>query len=56
MWIAIASDYFTLTENPWYYITDAVCLFFSLRGLVMYEKLPAKPEIVEITGKKPLLK
>ena len=56
MWMAIAPDYFTLAENPWYYITGAVCLFFSLRGLIMYEKLPAKPAIVEATGKKPLLK
>ena len=56
MWMAIAPDYFTLAENPWYYITGAVCLFFALRGLVMYEKLPAKPEIVEATGKNPLLK
>ena len=56
MWMAIAPDYFTLAENPWYYIVGAVCLFFALRGLVMYEKLPAKPEVVEATGKKPLLK
>ena len=37
-------------------ITGIVCLFFALRGLIMYEKLPAKPEVVEATGKKPLLK
>ncbi len=52
----IAMDYFTVAENPWYYITGAVCLLFALRGLIMYEKLPAKPDVVEATGKKPLLK
>lgn len=56
MWMAIAPDYFGLDVNPWYYITGIMCLFMSIRGAIMYEKLPQKPAIVEATGKKPLLK
>lgn len=56
MWAAIAPDFFSLEANPWYYIVGVVCLFCAIRGFVIYEKLPAKPEIIEITGKKPLLK
>lgn len=56
MWMAVAPDFFGIEANPWYYITGAVCLFMAIRGLVIYEKLPAKPAIVEATGKKPLLK
>lgn len=56
MWAAIAPDFFSLAQNPWYYITGAVCLFFAVRGAVIYEKLPEKPAIIEATGKKPLLK
>ena len=28
--------------NPWYYIMGAVCLYFAIRGLVIYRRLPAK--------------
>ena len=56
MWMAIAPEYFALGVNPWYYIMGAVCLFFAIRGAVMYERLPKKPDIIEATGKKPLLK
>ena len=42
MWEAIAPDFFSLEANPWYYIMGVVCLFFSVRGLVQYRKLPAK--------------
>ncbi len=56
MWMAIAPEFFSWEVNPWYYITGVVCLFFAIRGIVIYEKLPAKPDIVPATGKKPLLK
>ena len=56
MWMAIAPEYFSLAENPWFYITGAVCLFFAVRGMVLYELMPAKPAIVEATGKAPKLK
>lgn len=44
MWLAIAPDFFSLSANPWYYITGAVCLLLSIRGLYTYLKLPAKSE------------
>ena len=56
MWMAIAPEYFSLAENPWFYITGAVCLFFAVRGMVLYERMPAKPAIVEATGKAPKLR
>lgn len=42
MWVAIAPDFFSLSANPWYYIMGVICLFFAVRGLVLYEKLPEK--------------
>ena len=56
MWAAIAPDFFGLAENPWYYIVGVVCLAFAIRGAILYEKMPAKPAIIEATGEKPLLK
>lgn len=56
MWAAIAPESFGLAENPWYYIVGIVCLAFAIRGFVLYEKLPAKPAVIEAAGKKPLLK
>lgn len=41
MWVAIAPDFFSLSENPWYYIMGAICLFLSIRGLVIYKKIAA---------------
>ena len=32
MWLAISPDFFSLLENPWYYIMGIVCLFFAVRG------------------------
>ncbi|MEE1295893.1 MAG: hypothetical protein UHD09_03375 [Bifidobacterium sp.] len=55
MWEAIAPDFFGLKANPWYYIVGVVCLFCSIRGAVLYERLPKKPAVIEATGKKPLL-
>ena len=42
MWVAIAPQFFSISENPWYYIMGIVCLFFAIRGLVIYCKLPPK--------------
>ncbi len=39
MWVRISPNFFSITENPWYYIMGAVCLFFSVRGLLIYLKM-----------------
>ena len=44
MWVCIAPDFFSLSANPWYYITGLVCLAMAIRGLVIYLKLPEKNE------------
>ena len=31
MWVCIAPDFFSLQENPWYYIMGVVCLYFAVR-------------------------
>lgn len=38
MWLCIAPQYFSIEENPWYYIMGAICLFFSIRGLLIFRK------------------
>ena len=40
MWLAIEPDFFSIAANPWYYIMGIICLFFAIRGLYIYEKLP----------------
>lgn len=40
MWLAIEPDFFSISANPWYYIMGIICLFFAIRGLYIYEKLP----------------
>lgn len=52
MWVAIAPEYFSMSANPWYYIMGAVCLFFAIRGAIIYEKLPEKNAISKITGRR----
>lgn len=42
MWVCIAPDFFSLQENPWYYIMGVVCLYFAVRGLLKFLKLPEK--------------
>ena len=42
MWLAVSPEYFSLSANPWYYIMGVVCLYFAIRGLVVYAKLPKK--------------
>ena len=42
MWMCIAPDFFSPEANLWYYIMGVVCLFFAIRGLVIYRRLPEK--------------
>ncbi len=51
MWLCIAPDFFAPSENPWYYIMGVICLYFAIRGIVVYEKMPEKEDIMK-TGKK----
>ena len=51
MWVCIAPEFFSFHENPWYYLMGIICLFFAIRGIVIYEKLPEKEDIMH-TGKK----
>lgn len=53
MWLLISPAYFAPSENPWYYITGAVTLFFAVRGCYVYAKLPPKPEALP-DGRKPI--
>lgn len=56
MWVCIAPDFFSLSQNPWYYIVGVVCLFFAIRGLVQYLKLPEKGALLPAGKTKPTLK
>ena len=40
MWKEISPKFFSVENNPWYYIMGAVCTFMSVRGLFIYMKLP----------------
>lgn len=42
MWVCIAPDFFSMSANPWYYITGLVCLAMAIRGLIIYLKLPKR--------------
>lgn len=53
MWALIAPQFFSVANNPWYYVVGAVTLFFALRGCWVYAKLPKKPELLD-DGKKPV--
>lgn len=55
MWAAVAPKFFSLHENPWYYIMGIVCLFFAVRAAVVYEKLPPKTDLMN-SGKKVILR
>ena len=39
MWVAVNPDFFSLKADPWYYIMGIACLYFSVRGLVLYCKM-----------------
>ena len=40
MWKEISPNYFSIEYNIWYYIVGLVCFVMSLRGLIIYLKLP----------------
>ena len=40
MWKEISPEFFSIRYNPWYYIMGAICCFMSIRGLLIYIKLP----------------
>ena len=40
MWKEISPNYFSIECNIWYYIVGLVCFVMSLRGLIIYLKLP----------------
>ncbi len=39
MWTCIAPQFFSLEENPWYYLMGIVCLIFAIRGVIVYLRL-----------------
>lgn len=52
MW-SLISPYFALENNPWYYVMGAVVFCFAIYDVVVYAKLPKKPEVLG-SGKKPI--
>ena len=42
MWLAVKPEFFSLSANPWYYLTGLFCLASSVYGLWLYIKLPPK--------------
>lgn len=42
MWAAVSS-YFSMANNPWFYIIGVVAIFFSIRTFFVLKKLPPKP-------------
>lgn len=52
MW-SLISPYFALENNPWYYVMGAVVFCFAIYDVVVYAKLPKKPEVLE-SGKRPI--
>jgi len=50
MWV-LTSDYFSFSNNPWFYIIGAVSIGFAIRNLVILKKMPAKPKFTS-EGKK----
>lgn len=45
MW-SLASPYFSMANNPWFYVLGIVAIFFACRNLWIMKKLPAKPKIL----------
>lgn len=50
MWATISS-YFSIQNNPWFYVMGIVAIFFSFRTFWVLKKLPKKPRIMT-NGKK----
>lgn len=45
MW-ALVSPYFSVTNNPWFYIVGIVATFFAIRNLWVLKQLPDKRKII----------
>lgn len=50
MW-AMASDYFSISNNPWFYLIGIVSIGYSIRNLVVLKRLPKKAKFMN-DGKK----
>jgi len=50
MW-ALTSDYFSIGNNPWFYVIGAIAVFFSVRNFWVLKKLPLKDKYMS-DGKK----
>jgi len=50
MWAAV-SPYFSVQNNPWFYVVGVIAIAFSARSLLVLHHMPAKPATLA-TGKK----
>ncbi|MBU3217357.1 hypothetical protein [Clostridium estertheticum] len=50
MW-AMASDYFSFSNNPWFYLIGIVSIAYSIRNIIVLKRLPKKPSLMN-DGKK----
>lgn len=50
MWAAVSS-YFSVQNNPWFYVVGVVAIAFSIRSLLVLHRLPDKPKVLP-NGKK----
>lgn len=46
MW-TLTSDYFTISNNPWFYFAGIVSICFAIRNILVLKKLPQKPKRLE---------
>ncbi len=53
MWSLIAPQFFSMANNPWYYVVGLVTLFFAIRGCFQYQKQAPKPTRLA-NGKRPI--
>lgn len=45
MW-SLASPYFSMANNPWFYVVGIVAIFFACRNLWVMKHLPPKPKVL----------
>ncbi|WP_236354986.1 hypothetical protein [Konateibacter massiliensis] len=46
MW-ALASDYFSFSNNPWFYCIGIVSIGYAIRNIVVLRRMPQKPKKLE---------
>ncbi len=46
MW-SLASNYFSFSNNPWFYVIGIISSGFSIRNIVVLYRMPKKPEKLE---------